>query len=86
MANVIAIDVEELRTILTEEVQKLRTEQSTAGKLSAISNAMGKILSSAKGQMEYGKMHGTVPDIPFYKLRPLKRLATIPKEQKKAKK
>ena len=57
--------LDELRSVLTDEIYKIRNGQSTAASVNAISNATGKILSSVKLQMEYYRLTGQKPDIPL---------------------
>jgi hypothetical protein len=52
-----------LRTIVWDEIDKLRSGGTTAANVSAISNATGKILSSIKLEMEYVKLLGRTPNI-----------------------
>jgi hypothetical protein len=51
----------ELRGILSDEIEKLRTDKGTAQTANAISNACGKILSSVKLELEAYKMMGRKP-------------------------
>lgn len=51
----------ELRGILSGEIEKLRTDKGTAATANAISNACGKILSSVKLELEAYKMMGRKP-------------------------
>lgn len=51
----------ELRGILSDEIQKIRSDQATAQNVNAISNACGKILSSVKLELEAYKMMGKKP-------------------------
>lgn len=51
----------EIRGILSEEIEKLRKGDTTAGNVHAISNASGKILSSVKLELEAMKMLGKKP-------------------------
>ena len=63
----------DLRTILSEEIDKVRTGTTSAANVNAVTNATGKILSSIKLEMEYYKLLGKVPDIDFLKqLKPAK--------------
>lgn len=61
-------NVESLREILADEIQKIRTGKTTAANINAITNAAGKIFQSVKLEMEYAKMIGKKPDIKFIKL------------------
>ena len=57
--------IDDLRRILSEEITKLRNGETTAASVNAITNASGKILSSVKLEIEYGKLLGTTPVISF---------------------
>lgn len=57
--------VNDLSTILAEEIMKVRAGTTTAANCNAITNASGKILSTVKLQIEYGKLIGKTPHIPF---------------------
>ncbi len=59
--------LDDLRTILSEEIDKVRTGQTSAANVNAVTNATGKILSSIKLEMEYHKLLGKVPEIDFVK-------------------
>lgn len=59
------LDITSLRTILAEEINKLRAGETTPANVNAITNATGKILSTVKLEMEYRKLLGKVPDINF---------------------
>ena len=52
-----------IRAVLSEEIEKLRTGKTTAGNISAMSNAIGKYLSSVKVQLEVAKIVGKAPQI-----------------------
>lgn len=58
------LSLNELRSILSEQIEKIRDGQATAASVNAISNATGKILSSVKLELEYYKMIGKQPDMP----------------------
>ena len=57
--------VNDMRSMLTEEIQKLRSGKTTAAAVNAVVNATGKILSSVKLEIEYNKLVGQTPKIPF---------------------
>jgi len=58
-------NVTELRNDLLEVYQGLRDKNVSTAEAKEASNTAGKILSSCKVQMEYAKMKGEVPNIPF---------------------
>jgi hypothetical protein len=59
--------LDDLRKILSEEIDKVREGKTSAANVNAVTNATGKILSSIKLEMEYYKLLGKVPDIDFVK-------------------
>jgi hypothetical protein len=60
------VTLDGLRTILLDDIQKLREGETTAASVNAVCNATGKILSSVKLQMEYYRLTGrTLPEIPL---------------------
>lgn len=60
-------NINDLREILSEEIDKLRKGDTTPAAINAITNATGKIFSSIKLEMEYAKILGEKPDIRFIK-------------------
>jgi hypothetical protein len=62
------MDINSLRTILAEEINKLRDGSTTPANVNAITNATGKILSTVKLEMEYHKLLGKTPNIDFIKV------------------
>jgi len=69
------MDINSLRTILAEEIGKLRDGETTPANVNAITNATGKILSTVKLEMEYHKLLGKTPDIDFIKVHDKKMIA-----------
>jgi hypothetical protein len=57
--------INDMRLILAEEIQKVRDGKTTAGNVNAIVNACGKILTTVKMELEYNKLLGNTPFIPF---------------------
>jgi hypothetical protein len=57
------LTLNELRSILSDEIHKIREGKGTAASVNAISNASGKILSSIKLELEYYKLIGKAPSI-----------------------
>ena len=57
--------VSDLRVILAEEIEKIRSGKTTAANVNAIVNATGKILTTVKMEIEYNKLIGKTPEIPF---------------------
>ena len=57
--------VEELRTFLSRELERVSSGEITPAAANASANLTGKILSSVKLELEYNKMAGKNPDIAF---------------------
>lgn len=57
--------VNDLRLILAEEIEKIRSGNTTAANVNAIVNATGKILTTVKMEIEYNKLIGKTPNIDF---------------------
>jgi hypothetical protein len=51
----------ELRGILSDEIEKIRSGSTSAANVNAVSNATGKILSSIKLELEAAKLLGRRP-------------------------
>jgi hypothetical protein len=51
----------ELRGILSDEIDKIRSGSTTAANVNAVSNATGKILSTIKLELEAVKLLGRKP-------------------------
>lgn len=64
-AKTVSKNINDLREILSQEIDKLREGNTTPASINAITNATGKIFSSIKLQMEYAKLLGEKPDIKF---------------------
>ncbi len=56
-------NLNQLRDILSEEIDSLRAKKTTAENVNAICNATGKFLSSIKLELEYAKIMGKQPNI-----------------------
>ena len=70
------MDINNLRTILAEEIEKLRDGSTTPANVNAITNATGKILSTVKLEMEYHKLLGKTPEIDFIKVNDKKMIGS----------
>lgn len=57
------LNINDIRAILSEEISKIREGQQTAANVNAIVNAVGKIFTSVKMEMEYGRLTGRTPQI-----------------------
>ena len=66
------MNIDDVMAILGEEVQKLRSEETTPQAVQSISNALGKWLSAVKLKMVYAQMIGITPQIDAIDIIPLK--------------
>ncbi len=66
--------VEDLRNFMAEELERLRKKESTPASANAAANIAGKMMSSVKMELEYNKMVGASPVIPFLKRLESKKL------------
>ena len=57
------LSVKAIRDILWNEIHSLRTGETSAANVSAITNATGKILSTVVLQMKYAQLTGQKPDV-----------------------
>jgi hypothetical protein len=55
----------ELRTVLCETIAAVRDKTMPPDAADAISNASGKIIASLRVELEYRRMRGEVPSLPF---------------------
>ena len=60
----------EIRSMLSEEIERLRQKKSKPADLTAITNAVGKILSTVKLEIEYAKFVNGQPASSFIELAP----------------
>ena len=67
------MNVNTIREILADEIERLRNDQRTPAAVNAVTNAVGKILGTVKMEMEYAKMLGVVPHIDFITIVPSTR-------------
>lgn len=54
----------QMRTILWQSIEGIRSGKSSPSQVNAISNACGKFLGTIKLEIEYHKMTGKTPQIP----------------------
>lgn len=59
--------INDLRSILADEIKRLRNGESTPAAVNAITNATGKILATVRLELDYSKLVGVTPNIPFIK-------------------
>jgi len=57
--------VNDLRTVLAEQINRIRNNEATPAQVNAVTNATGKILSSIRMEIEYCKLVGETPHIDF---------------------
>lgn len=55
----------ELRTALCETIAAVREKKMAPDAAEAISNVSGKIIASLRVELEYRRMRGEVPTLPF---------------------
>lgn len=58
-------NVQEIQATLWEQVRNLREGKTTPANANAVSNAIGKMFTGVKIQMEYYRLTGQTPYIPF---------------------
>lgn len=58
-------NVDEVRDWLFEELHRLRSGETTPAASNAAANLVGKLLYSAKLEIDYNKTAGLTPSIPF---------------------
>lgn len=63
--NGVLPNVNEIQATLWEQVIKLREGETTPANANAVSNAVGKMFTGVKLQMEYYRLTGATPVIPF---------------------
>lgn len=61
-------NMNDIRAMLCEEIEKLRKNKTTAANVNAVTNATGKILSTIKLEMEYAKLSNQKPKNSFIQL------------------
>lgn len=55
----------ELRSALCETIAAVRDKSMPPDAADAISNASGKIIASLRVELEYRRVRGEIPDVPF---------------------
>lgn len=61
------MNVIELRSVLTEQLTKLKSGKGDVKTANAMVNASARIMASVKLEMDYAKMHSEKADIEFMK-------------------
>ena len=59
------LSLQEIRVVLSDEIARIRSGETTAQNANAVSNAAGKILSSVRLELEYARLSGMVPKTPL---------------------
>ncbi len=59
------LNLNDIRAVLSDEVQLLRDGASTPGRIAGVTNAVGKIMTSIKLEMEYLRLSGQKVDLEF---------------------
>lgn len=77
------MNAEMLRAMLAEQMTNLRAGSADPKQVNAMVNAAGKIISSVKLELEYARMIGVTPVIPFISQRDKGALAPLPKRSLK---
>ena len=62
---------------MADEIAKIRNGETSAANVNAVVNASGKILSSVKLEIEYNKLVGKAPMIPFIPTKESKKLPDL---------
>lgn len=61
-----SLNLNDIREVLSAEIAKLQSGETTAANLNALSNATGKLLGTVKLEMEFYKLTGKpMPAIPM---------------------
>ena len=59
------MNINELRAVLVDEIEKIRDGRTTAENVNAVTNATGKILAAVRLEMDYCRLLGVSPSISF---------------------
>lgn len=60
-----ALSLDDLRAILSDEIDRLRNGESSPAKANAVTNAAGKILASINVEIKYHQAAGRQPRVPM---------------------
>lgn len=60
-----AYNLDDIRAILSDEIARLRSGESTPAMASAVTNAAGKILSSISLEIKYQQAAGRTVNVPM---------------------
>jgi hypothetical protein len=59
------LSLEEIRSVMSEQIRRLQDGETSAATANAISNSVGKILSTVKIELEWAKLTGRKARIPM---------------------
>ena len=59
--------VKDLRSVLVDQINKLRRGDATPAQTNAVTNATGKIISTLRMEIEYAALVKKTPNIDFLK-------------------
>lgn len=59
------MNLEKLRGMLAEQMDKLRAGNADVKNVNAMVNAAGKVIASVRLELDYAKMIGITPSVPF---------------------
>lgn len=62
-------NMDDLRSFLSEEMKKVSSGESTPAAANAVANIGGKIMQTVKMTLEYCRMTGQTPYIPFINIK-----------------
>lgn len=61
-------NIQDIYDTLWEQVQLLKKGETSAASANAVSNAIGKIFTGIKSEMEFARMTGATPVIPLLRV------------------
>lgn len=61
----------QLRDVVLEQIKDLKEGKSTPKMANAVANLAGKALHTARAELEYARLLGEKPDIPFLRCKTL---------------
>lgn len=59
------LNLKDINIVLSEQINGLRSGDITVSSANAIANSVGKMFTGVKLQMEYYRVTGQTPEIPF---------------------
>lgn len=80
------MNLTEVREILADEIRRIRAGDASPANVNAVTNAVGKILSTVKLEMDYYRLLGKTPEIGMMRSKLLpERKAVAQQTEKKGK-